>query len=72
MRGFQLGLVVVANAAFGHQPRRFMREAAATLVDPGLRVLLGVLSGVAHDDLRGWHGDGERFRRGQQVPAEQR
>jgi hypothetical protein len=42
-----------------------MGEAAAALVGAGLRVLLGVLSGVAHDDLRGWHGDGERFRRGQ-------
>lgn len=42
-----------------------MGESAAALVDTGLCVLVGVLSGVAHDVLRGWHDDGERFRRGQ-------
>ena len=60
LRGLQLRLVVVADPAFGHEPCGFMGQAATAFVRPGLGVLLGVLSGVAHDDLRGWHDDGEK------------
>ena len=63
-RGLQLGLVVIADATFGHQSRGLVREAVAALAGAGLGVLVGVLSGVGHDDLRGWHDDGERSRRG--------
>jgi hypothetical protein len=35
-----------------------MREAMATFAGARERMLLGVLSGVGHDHLRGWHDDG--------------
>ena len=47
LRGLELGLVVVADAAFGDQPGGFVGEAMAPLADAGLRVLMCVLSGLA-------------------------
>ena len=43
LRGLELGLVEVADAAFGHQPGRFVGEAVATFADAGLGVLTGVV-----------------------------
>src|SRR3546814_13437477 len=45
--GLELGLVVVADAAFGHQPRGLVGEAVATFA--GAR--FGVLTGAMHGDL---------------------
>ncbi|GHE30084.1 hypothetical protein GCM10007167_10040 [Vulcaniibacterium thermophilum] len=54
--GLELGLVVVADAAFGHQARRLVGQSLAALAGARLRVLLGVLSGLSvHGDLRGGH-----------------
>ncbi|GAB3347686.1 hypothetical protein GCM10027430_07620 [Lysobacter tyrosinilyticus] len=55
LRCLELGLVIVADTALRHQARGFMGEAATALVGAGLGVLVCVLSGVAHDVLRGWH-----------------
>ncbi|WP_430539162.1 DUF6053 domain-containing protein [Lysobacter enzymogenes] len=50
--GLELGLVVVAVAAFGHQPGRLVGDAPAALAGAGLRMLVCVLSGLVHLDLR--------------------
>ncbi|GAB3381323.1 hypothetical protein GCM10027432_08680 [Lysobacter fragariae] len=55
--------MVVADAAFGHQAGGFVGQAAPAFGRASERVLLGVLSGVAHDDLRGWHDDDWKLRR---------
>src|SRR5690606_35256840 len=44
--GLELGLVVVADAAFGHQPGRFVGKAVPTLARAGF----GVLAGTVHHD----------------------
>ena len=46
----QLGLVVVADAAFGHQPRGFVGEAVAAFAGAGLGVLAGVVHGASPVD----------------------
>jgi hypothetical protein len=46
--GLELGLVVVADAAFGHQPRGLVRQAVAAFADAGF----GMLAGVVHGSLR--------------------
>ncbi|MGH8083507.1 MAG: hypothetical protein ACREP7_23225, partial [Lysobacter sp.] len=44
--------VVVADAAFGDQSGRFVGEAMTALAGAGLRMLMCVLSGLVHLDLR--------------------
>ena len=52
LRGLELGLVVVADAAFGHQPRRLERQVLAAFAGPGLRMGVrvdpGMRAGVVH------------------------
>ncbi len=52
LRGLELGLVVVADAALGHQPGGLEGEVLAAFAGPGLRmrmrVELGVLAGIRH------------------------
>jgi hypothetical protein len=43
LRGLELGLVEVADAAFGHQPGRLVGEAVATFADACLGVLTGMM-----------------------------
>jgi hypothetical protein len=45
----QLGLVEVTDAAFGHQPGRFMGESPPALARAGL----GVLAGAMHGETSG-------------------
>lgn len=49
LRGLELRLVKIADAAFGDQPGGFVREPVAALAGPGL----GVLAGVVHDQRPG-------------------
>ena len=47
--GLALGLVVIADAAFGHQPRGLVGEAVAAFAGAGLGVLAGVVHGASSE-----------------------
>jgi hypothetical protein len=47
-----------------------MGEAVTAFAGSCLRMLMGVLSGVGHDDLRIWHDDGDLLRRGRNCTGE--
>ena len=45
----ELGLVVVADSAFGHQSRGLVGEAMPAFSGTGQRMLVSVLASVRHD-----------------------
>src|SRR5690606_20930965 len=50
LRRLELGLVVVADAALGHQPGRFRGQALPALAGAGLRMGVRVLACVGHGE----------------------